>query len=229
MNRLFSILQVLRTSSQPVKAKELAEKLEVSVRTVYRDIAELQMQNIPIFGEAGIGYVLKSGFQMPPLMLTPEELEAVLLGSQWVSRCGDATLEKGASSLIDKINAVIPEHMRHVLLKSPVAVPDTAQAVTDSINMADFRTAIRDRKKIAIIYNNRGQRSTRLIWPFLIAYFETVRVVAAWCELRAAFRHFRTDRIESFEVLPDIYPRSAAELKDEWWELEKKRPYNNRA
>lgn len=228
MNRLFSILQVLRTSSKPVKAKELAEKLEVSVRTVYRDIAELQMQNIPIFGEAGIGYVLKSGFQMPPLMLTPEELEAAILGTQWVSRCGDATLEKGASSLIDKINAVIPEHMRHVLLTSPVAVPDTAQAVTDSINMADFRTAIRDRKKIAIVYNKHGQHSNRLIWPFLIAYFETVRVVAAWCELRAAFRHFRTDRIESFEVLSDTYPKPAAELKAEWWEIEHKRPYNDR-
>lgn len=229
MNRLFSILQVLRTSSKPVKAKELAEKLEVSVRTIYRDIAELQIQNVPISGEAGIGYVLKRGFEMPPLMLTPEELEAALLGTQWVSRCGDAMLEKSASSLIDKINAVIPKHMRHVLLTSPVVVPDTAEAVTDSIDMTDFRAAIRDRKKIAIIYNVDGQRSNRLIWPFIIAYFETVRVVAAWCELRAAFRHFRTDRIESFEVMSEIYPKPAEELKAEWWEIEKNRIYQNRA
>lgn len=229
MNRLFSILQVLRTSTKPVKAKELSEKLEVSVRTIYRDIAELQMQNVPISGEAGIGYVLKGGFEMPPLMLTPEELEAALLGTQWVTRCGDTMLAKSASSLIDKINAVIPEHLRPILLTSPVAIPNTVEAIIDSINMTDFRTAIRDQKKISIVYNVDGKRSKRIIWPFIVAYFETVRVVAAWCELRKAFRHFRTDRIESFEILPEIYPKPPEKLKAEWWEVEKNRTHQNQA
>lgn len=226
MNRMFSIIQVLRASRRPVKAKELSERLEVSVRTIYRDIAELQMQNVPVLGEAGIGYVLKNGFEMPPLMLTPEELEAALLGTQWVARSGDKALAKSARSLIDKINSVIPEHLRHVLLTSPVAIPAAAEAVGDSVNMADFRAAIRDRKKIAIVYSvDDNKRSERVIWPFTIAYFETVRVVAAWCELREAFRHFRTDRIESFEVLEENYPKPMEQLKAEWWEIEKTRPY----
>lgn len=229
MNRLFSIIQVLRAAKKPVKAKELSEKLEVSVRTIYRDIAELQMQNVPILGEAGIGYMLKGGFEMSPLMLTPEELEAALLGTQWVARSGDKSLAKSASILIDKINVVIPEHLRHVLLKSPVVIPTTTEAVADAINMSDFRTAIRDQKKIAIVYSVGGNRSERVIWPFIIGYFETVRVVAAWCERRKAFRHFRTDRIESFEILAEIVPKPIEQLKAEWWEIEKIRTNHNQA
>jgi predicted DNA-binding transcriptional regulator YafY len=223
VNRLFSIIQVLRTAKKPVKAKELAEKLEVSVRTIYRDIAELQMQNIPVAGEAGIGYVLKSGFEMPPLMLTTEELEAALLGAQWVARCGDKTLETSACTLIDKMNAVIPEHLRPVLLNSPVVIPAMEEAVADTIDMSRFRHAIRQQKKILITYCVDGKPSERIIWPFMIAYFETVRVVAAWCESRNAFRHFRTDRITAFDILPDTCPKSIEQLKVEWWAIEKTR------
>lgn len=226
MNRLFSIIQVLRASKRPVKAKDLSEKLEVSIRTIYRDIAELQMQNVPISGEAGIGYILKDGFEMPPLMLTPEELEAALLGTQWVARSGDKSLAKSASTLIDKINAATPDYLRYVLLKSSVAIPSTTEAVADTINMSDFRAAMRDQKKIVIIYNVGKKRSERVIWPFIIGYFETVRVVAAWCEQRKAFRHFRTDRIESFEILAETIPKPIEQLKAEWWEIEKNRTHH---
>lgn len=229
MNRLFNIIQVLRAAKKPVKAKALAEQLEVSVRTIYRDIAELQMQHVPILGEAGIGYILKDGFEMPPLMLTPEELEAALLGTKWVARCGDKTLAQSARTLIDKINAVTPDHLRHVLLKSPVMIPATVEAEVDTINMTDFRNAIRNRKKIVIAYKVDGKRSERVIWPFIIGYFETVRVVAAWCERRKAFRHFRTDRIESFEILAEVVPKSIEQLKAEWWEIEKIRTHHNQA
>ncbi|MBT9097324.1 YafY family transcriptional regulator [Methylovulum psychrotolerans] len=228
MNRLFSIVQVLRAAKKPVKAKELAEQLEVSVRTIYRDIAELQMQNVPIVGEAGIGYILKNGFDLPPLMLTAEELEAALLGVQWLAQCGDKALAKSAGSLTAKIEAAIPEHLRHVFLASPGVVPATASAVADTIDMAALRTAIRDRKKIAIVYTDGNTCSARVIWPFIIAYFETVRVVAAWCELRGAFRHFRTDRIATFDILPDTYPKPISLLKAEWWETEQYRTDYNR-
>lgn len=228
MNRLFSIVQVLRAAKKPVAAKELAAQLEVSVRTVYRDIAELQMQGVSVVGEAGIGYMLKSGFDLPPLMLTPEELEAALLGVQWLAQCGDKALAKSAGSLIAKIEAAIPEHLRHVLLMSPGVVPTTASAVADTIDMAALRVAIRDRKKIAIVYAGDNADSARVVWPFMIAYFERVRVVAAWCELRSAFRHFRTDRIARFDILPDTYPKPISQLKAEWWETEKTRTDYNR-
>ena len=223
MNRLFSIIQELRSARGPIKAQDLSEKLEVSIRTVYRDIAELQMQGVPILGEAGIGYVLKTGFEMPPLMLTPEELEAAVLGTQWVARCGDKALMKSAASLMDKINNVVPEHLRYVMLSSSVVVPNIEEAVADLIDMEEFRSVMRHRKKVSITYMSNEKRTERVIWPIFIAYFESVRVVAAWCELRQAFRNFRTDRIESFVTLEARYPEKRENLKTAWFKNEKSR------
>lgn len=222
MNRLFSIVQVLQTAKTPVKAKELAEQLEVSVRTVYRDIAELQSQNVPVYGEAGIGYILKDGFAMPPLMLTPDELEAALLGSQWVARCGDKALEDSAKTLIAKIHAVLPSHLRQVIQTSPVCVAPRPAVFADRINLTELRAAIRAGKKVAIDYHADSGQSQRTIWPFMIGYFENARVVAAWCELRGAFRHFRTDRIETVEIKPEPIPTPLKQLKAEWLAAEKR-------
>lgn len=221
MNRLFSIIQVLQTAKNPVKAKELAETLEVSVRTIYRDIAELQSQKVPVYGEAGIGYILKDGFAMPPLMLTPDELEAALLGSQWVERCGDKALENSAKTLIAKINAVLPSHLRNVMQASSVCAAPRPEVFSDRINMTELRAAIRAGKKVSIVYRTENQLSTRTIWPFMIGYFENARIVAAWCELRAAFRHFRTDRIETVEIKPDPIPKPVKQLKAEWQAAER--------
>lgn len=220
MNRLFSIIQTLRAAKQPVRAKQLSEELEVSLRTVYRDIAELQMQGVPISGEAGIGYILKPGFDLPPLMLTADELEAAWLGAQWVIRSGDAALAKGARTLIEKINTITPRHLQHVILNSPAAIPTTIESLPDAINMVDLRNAIRDQKKIGIVYRTATKCSNRIVWPIVIAYFETVRVLAAWCESKNAFRHFRTDRIEVLEVLEERYPKPKGELINEWWAIE---------
>ncbi|PPC91078.1 MAG: transcriptional regulator [Methylobacter sp.] len=223
MNRLFSIIQVLQTAKKPVKAKELAEILEVSVRTVYRDIAELQAQKVPVHGEAGIGYVLKDGFTMPPLMLTPDELEAALLGSQWVARCGDKTLEAGAKTLMAKIHALLPGHLRQVIHNSAVCAAPRPDVIADRINMTELRTAIRTGKKVAIVYQTQNQCSERTVWPFMIGYFENTRVLAAWCELRSDFRHFRTDRIEKVEIKPESVPKPVKQLKAEWLAVEKTR------
>ncbi len=221
-NRLFSIIQILRSARQPVKAQQLAEEMEVSVRTIYRDIAELQNQYIPIVGEAGIGYVLKPGFDMPPLMLTANELEAALLGAHWVSQRGDATLANGARDLIAKIKSVVPEHLQSVILDSPTIAPTLSTVIPDDMDMNQIREAIREQRKIRINYTDKNDKhSQRTLWPFMVAYFETVRVIVAWCEERDAFRHFRTDRITHIDILDNTFSTSCADLRKAW-EIQKK-------
>ena len=223
MNRLFSIVQILRTAKTPVKAQQLAQRLEVSVRTIYRDVAELQMQNVPIVGEAGIGYVLKPGFDLPPLMLTPEELEAAMLGAQWVACSGDRSLAANAQSLLSKIHSVIPEQLQHVVSASTSTVVRQHHAVEDKIDLEALRHAMYQQRKVALTYtadNKVNNTSQRVIWPFKIAYFESVRVIAAWCELRDGFRHFRTDRVDAFTILDERFPKPARLLEQEWEALQ---------
>jgi len=216
MNRLFSIIQVLRSAKQPVKAAQLAEFLEVSQRTVYRDIAELQAQHVPILGEAGIGYVLKNGFDLPPLMLTPDELEAALLGAQWVAQRGDMNLRRGANSLMEKIQQIVPQHMQ-TIVDAPTVTAPSCQQVQDNIDTGLVRNAIREQRKICIQYRDeKGQSSKRILWPFLLAYFDSVRLLCAWCELRNDYRHFRTDRIQSIDILDERFPQSATALYEDW-------------
>lgn len=218
-HRLFSIIQHLRAARRPVKAQQLADELQVSVRTIYRDIAELQNQHVPIEGEAGIGYVLRAGYDMPPLMLTANELEAAYLGAQWLSQRGDPIMTRAADSLLSKIQSALPEHLKALLLKAAVAVPVTVKAVDDTIDTSAIREAIRRQKIVLIHYqDSNGNLSTRRIWPFIIAYFDTVRVVTAWCELREGYRHFRTDRINKITVTEEDLPRSRHDLKREWME-----------
>ena len=216
-NRLFSIIQILRNARFPVKAQQLADKFEVSVRTIYRDIAELQNQLVPIQGEAGVGYMLKPGYEMPPLMLTANELEAVALGAHWISQRGDKYLSQSANSLLEKIKDVVPEHLQSVILDTNLVSANYAQAVEDSINMDDVREAIRQQSKLFIAYKDvKKNISHRIIWPIMVAYFDSVRLVVAWCENRQDFRHFRTDRINKVEVLDESYPKPRQTLKLEW-------------
>ena len=223
-DRLFQIIQILRGSTAPVVADDLAEELEVSVRTVYRDIADLMAQRVPIRGEAGVGYVMERGYDMPPLMLTPDEIEAAVLGAQMVAARGDSSLALGARDLIAKIGAVIPEDLRPLVIESPMMAPDTGSSVPDAIDVAELRTAIRRRGKIRIAYADEAGRTTeRVIWPIAVAYFEAVRLVVAWCELRKDFRHFRTDRIAHADFLADTYPERIRDLRRRWWAQEQER------
>jgi predicted DNA-binding transcriptional regulator YafY len=217
-DRLFRIIQVLRRKRRPVTAGEIAEELEASPRTIYRDIAQLMADRVPIRGEAGIGYVLDGGFDMPPLMLTADEIEAAMLGAQWVMGRGDAALKRAAGDLVAKIGAVIPEHLRPVLLE-PVgsASPALPDASVDVIDMARVRSAIRAQGKIRLVYRDeKGTETSRVIWPIAVSYWERVRLIVAWCELRQGFRHFRTDRIASFEFLETRYTAPRARLKAQW-------------
>ncbi|HEY1707961.1 MAG TPA: YafY family protein [Rhizomicrobium sp.] len=216
-DRLFRIIQILRRKRRPTTASEIAEELETSLRTIYRDIAQLMAERVPIRGEAGMGYVLEGGFDMPPLMLTPDEIEAAMLGAQWVTNRADPILARAANDLIAKIGHVIPEHLRPLLMEPALAAPTHRRAEVDAIDMARVRTAIRAQGKIALVYRDLGDsESRRVIWPIAVSYWDTVRLIVAWCELRKSFRHFRTDRVLSYEFLDIRYPVQRARLRAQW-------------
>lgn len=218
--RLFQIIQILRRARAPVTAAAMAEELETSVRSIYRDVAELLAQRVPVRGEAGIGYQLEGGFDLPPLMLTPDEIEAVVLGAQWVAGRGDPELARAARDLVAKIGAVIPDHLRPFLLEATSSASVRPTTVPDAMDVARLRTWIRGQKKLGLVYRSEdGGVSERVVWPFAIGYYETVRVVAAWCELRRDFRHFRTDRVIEAEFIDERYPARREALRAEWRKL----------
>ncbi|QTN20277.1 YafY family transcriptional regulator [Brevundimonas sp. AJA228-03] len=216
-DRLFQIVQLLRRTSRPLTAESIASELETSKRSVYRDIAALMAQRVPIRGEAGIGYVLESGFDMPPLMLTPDEIEAAVLGAQWVAARCDPALARAARDLIAKIAAIVPERLRPIVLEPAVASPPSWDILPETLDMAAIRAAIRGARKVVLKYRDeRDVESRRTVWPIMVAYRETTRIVVAWCEIRDDFRMFRTDRVISAEVLDDRYPARPATLRARW-------------
>ncbi len=215
--RLFQIIQVLRRSRAPVTGTALAQELEISLRTLYRDMAELIAQRVPIRGEAGTGYVLEEGYDLPPLMLTADELQAAALGAQWVAARGDDALARGAKDLIAKLAQVAPNPLQAVVLDSGLAPVSFRERKKDSCDVSLIRGAIRNRYKVEIEYQDaESKASTRIIWPFLLAYTEEVRIICGWCELRGDFRHFRTDRVRQIRVIQTKYPRSIAKLHSDW-------------
>ncbi len=229
-DRLFQIIQILRSARKPITARQLAQELETSVRTIYRDIAELMAQRVPIQGEAGIGYVLKRGYDMPPLMLTADEIEAAVLGAQWVAAQGDPALARAARDLVRKIHDVVPEHLRPLVIDAGVTIVGKRQILPDALDMQAVRCAIRDQRKIHLRYgDHKDQTTERTIWPIAVAYFERARLIVAWCQLRQGFRHFRTDRIQSAQFLDERFDQSITKLRAKWWEGEqRKRCFNPR-
>jgi predicted DNA-binding transcriptional regulator YafY len=212
-SRLLMLLQALRCRRQPVTAAVLAREFGVSERTIYRDLSELATQGAPIEGEAGIGYVLRPGLFLPPLMLSEDETEAVLLGLRYVGQRGDEVLTKAAEHARAKISAVLsPEIQAATLVSTTLPGPDGRQFPDNAVPFALLRSAIRQRKRLAIEYRDDERRHTqRTIWPIQLAFADSARILAGWCELRKAFRFFRTDRILSAE-LGDRYPGRRADL-----------------
>jgi len=216
-DRLFQIIQILRRVRGPLTAEAIAEELETSKRTVYRDIAALIGQRVPIRGEAGMGYVLEGGFDLPPLMLTADEIEAAVLGAQWVAARADPILARAAHDLMAKIAAAVPQRLRPYVLEPVTATPPTWNAMPDRLDMAQVRTSIRAGRKIALRYRDeRNRESERTVWPITIGYLDTVRHVIAWCELRRDFRSFRTDRVVDAIFLEDRYPERPRVLREKW-------------
>lgn len=216
-DRLFQIIQILRRSTRPVTAGEIATELEVSARTVYRDVADLIAQRVPIRGEAGFGYILDDAFDMPPLMLTPDEIEAAVLGAQWVASRGDPVLANAARDLIAKITSVVPEQLRPFIADPTIGTRPCAARPPDRIDLAHVRTWVREGRKIRIHYSDeRGERTDRIVWPVIIGFLDDIRMLAAWCELRQDFRHFRTDRILTAEFLDESYDSRPSVLRQRW-------------
>ena len=215
--RLLDLLQALRRRRCPVSAQVLAEELSVSLRTIYRDIETLVGEGAAIDGEAGVGFILKPGFNLPPLMFSADEIEALTLGCRWVIVRGDPKLARAARDALAKIDAVLPNSLRDQIAGSPlIAVPPDA-GPSDGVDLATIRAALKSEHKLRIDYvTGDGKTSERVVWPIALAFFETVRVLVAWCELRQDFRHFRADRISGLAVMTERLPKRQRVLMKDW-------------
>ncbi len=219
--RLLDLVQLLRRHRRAVAGAALAEELGVSLRTLYRDIDTLRAQGAPIDGEAGVGYVLRPGFMLPPLMFSEEEIEALVLGSRWVSERADGSLGKAARNVLAKIGAVLPDDLRDSIDASGLLIGPGAPIAAGDAELTTIREAIRFERKMQIAYaDEQGNSTERTIWPFVLAFYDRVRVVVAWCALRQGYRHFRTDRITALDVITERYPRRRAALLKEWRTLQ---------
>jgi predicted DNA-binding transcriptional regulator YafY len=219
--RLLDLIQLLRGYRRPVSGAVLAEALAISLRTLYRDIDTLNAQGAQIDGEAGLGYVLRPGFMLPPLMFSEEEIEAIVLGSRWVADRADAALSAAAGNALAKIAAVLPQDLKTSLDTSSLLIGPGNTIAAGDTELPVIRQAIRSERKLRIRYlDGKGRDSRRTIWPFALGFFDRVRVVVAWCEMREDFRHFRTDRIGKVQVTDKRYPRRRQALLKDWRERE---------
>lgn len=215
--RLLQLLDTLRRARQPQTGPELAQALGISLRTLYRDIATLRTQGADILGDPGIGFEMRPGFLLPPLMFNADELEALLLGARWASLQADPQLAQAATAAMDRIRSALPLELRIAVDTSGLLVPNMQTDPPAEPWQAALRRAIRAEHKVVLHYRDQhGVPSQRRIWPFAMAYFERSRVVSAWCELRQAFRHFRADRVDSLEDLGERYPQRRQVLIQRW-------------
>jgi len=215
--RLLELLQALRGHRRPVAASSLAEGLGVSLRTLYRDVQSLRAQGADIAGEAGVGYLLRPGFTLPPLMFTPEEIDALALGALWVRRNGDSALKVAAERAMAKIAAVAPKGDGE-FLDQPTQLVGSRRSVADADRwMPELRQAARAERKVVFDYvDAKGASTRRTVWPIALGFFGEARMIAAWCETRAGFRHFRVDRILALDIAADRYPVRRRALLAQW-------------
>lgn len=227
-SRLFQLMDALRGNRRPVTAAALAEKLGVSERTIYRDMQTLAELGAPLQGEAGVGYLLRAGFFMPPLMFSPDELEALVLGARWVRHQGDAGLAEAANSALAKIATATPKDLRDDMAETSLWVPLFPEHEGVDPFVQPVREAIRRQHKLRIAYSDeKGKTSERMVWPFALAFFQGRRLLAAWCEMRQALRHFRIDRISAAEPLAERYPTPRHALLKRWREENNIRPQDS--
>lgn len=217
--RMFELVQHLRAARGPMLAEDLAETLEVSVRTVYRDVAALQAMRIPIEGAAGIGYVMRRGYDLPPLNFDQEEIEALRVGLALLARTGDSALQKASARISAKIDALQADEswLQVAVGERPWDDPDKG-----CISLSIVREAIRTSHKLKITYRDENEIETeRIIRPVALVYHFESNLIAAWCEMRSGFRHFRSDRIWACDMLDDRFDDQAKALRNLWQEREK--------
>ncbi len=218
ISRMFEVIQLLRAARSPLSADVLGDRLEVSKRTIYRDIAALQAMRVPIEGEAGVGYIMRRGYDLPPLNFDLEEIEALRVGLLMLGRTGDSSLQRAARRIIQKIDALQVEEPRLQVTSWGVPLDDPAKGC---VSKEVLRAAIRDANKLRVTYRNEHDvETTRTIRPIAIIYHVECVILAAWCEMRSAFRHFRTDRMWGCDVLEDDFAEQAATLHQLWSEQE---------
>ena len=222
-DRLFQIVLQLGRG-RVLTAKTLAEQLEVSERTIYRDIADLMAAGVPVDGEAGVGYRLHRGYQVPPMMFDQDELQALIFGAQVAKRWGDNEMAAAADRILNKIDAVLPEKMRPELNSQTLVVPELAryQSKETTERLGAVREAINDRRRLFMNYNDVNDESTeRIVWPMSLAYWGFTWTLGAWCELRQGFRNFRIDRIADARTLTTRFPdESGKRLADYFAQIE---------
>ena len=215
--RLFELIQLLRSANKPLLARDLAEALEVSIRTVYRDICALQAMQTPILGEPGVGYVMRKGYDLPPINFDVEEAEAISVGLGMIARTGDVGLWRAAKRAARKLNETAPGTRRLV-------TSSWSMGSAPNVELSELRKAIRTEKKVRIVYCDAENCETkRVIWPLVLVYYLDAVMVAAWCELRREIRHFRLDRVINQRILADGFQGRGDALLSEWEKNQKER------
>lgn len=216
-SRLFEIIQILRLAKKPVTAAQIAQSLGVTSRSIYRDIAALQAMQVPVQGGRGIGYMLRSGFDLPPLMFSIEETEAIVLALALLERTGDVALKQSAKRVSQKIAAAVPPPLRQALAANTLHAWGTVASAPSGIDLAAVRAAIRDERKIDIDYRDeQGRQTRRTIRPIALIYYSETANIVGWCELRQDLRHFRADRVESALQAETFFRGEGDELRRRW-------------
>ena len=214
--RLLHLLDDLRRRRRPVRGAQLADQLGISLRTLYRDIDALRAQGAVIAGDPGVGYQLRAGFMLPPMMFSPDELEALVLGARWVASHADPELAEAAGRALDRVVGVLPEGLRLQVETSGLFAPDWSPVPPEPWLPA-LRRAIREGNAVRLRYRDaQGRASERLVWSFAMAFLADMRLLAAWCESRADFRHFRADRVLALEDTGRRYPEQRQRLVRRW-------------
>ena len=217
--RMFEIIQLLRSANSPLTAHNIASELEVSKRTVYRDMATLQAMRVPVEGEAGLGYVMRPGYDLPPLNFTSDEIEAVIVGLAMLGRTGDAGLQSAARSVEQKIGTVLPNDRKQDLNDWSLYASDWNVMARPLVELGVLRDAIREENKLRLVYwDADDKRTNRTVLPVALVYYIEVIVLAAWCELRFNYRHFRVDRIADCTLAEARFAGEGKVLRTRWRE-----------
>lgn len=208
--RMFEIIQLLRAAPGPLRAQDIAETLEVTKRTVYRDIATLQARRVPIEGAAGVGYIMRAGYDLPPVNFDAEEAEAITLALGMIPRTGDRGLQKAARRAMQKL-------AQATQLSDTLYSSNWGPEVPERVDMSALREAIREERKLRIAYRDvNGISTERTVLPVAVIYYSDAIVLAAWCELRGAFRHFRPDRFAALDILSERFSGQGTALRRAW-------------
>ncbi len=216
-SRLFEIIQILRVARHPITAAQIAAQLEVTVRSIYRDIAELQAMRVPVEGGRGVGYILRPGFTLPPLMLTVEETEAIVLALALLERTGDTGLRQAARQVNRKIAAAVPAPLAATFSANALHAWGSSAPAPEAVDLAIVRRAIRDEQKLLLDYRDElGRLTERMIRPIALIYYSQAATIVAWCELRQAIRNFRTDRVEHCDLADETFRGDGDRLRKLW-------------